>query len=227
MSGRRRYERFSTGQPFEGRLRVLHDVTVVGVGDDQTLELIGPLPGVAGEVVLLDLAGHRTVVSLVACVTDSRLVMMDGAVSHALRLLILDETRRPEPARGALEQRPPVTRHGVLEAEDLVAVIIRETDVHVVNVSSSGCLVETGAPVQEGTTATLTLRAGDEDFSDAVRVVRCSARKGAKPRHLVGVEFLWTTVPGPFSVRRAASGWCRSAVLPDVMISGSEPTLLM
>ena len=226
MSGRRRYERFSIGQPWLGRLRVLHDVTVLGVGDDRTVEVIGPVAGVPGEVIVLDAAGRRTSIAMVACVTDSRPVVVDGAVSHALRLLVLDETRRAEPGPGAVVRHDLATRCEVLAADDAVSVMVRESDIHVVNVSGSGCLIESAANFDEGTTATLALTVGTDELSDAVRVTRCRRIQGAGSRYLVGAEFLWTTAPRPGSVRRAAHGWSLGGSA-GVEMTGSEPPLLM
>jgi hypothetical protein len=226
MSGRRRHERFSVGQPWEGRLRVVRDVTVLGVGDDHTLELLGTLAGTPGEVVVVELAGRGTVLTLIACVTDSRPVVVEGGLCYAVRVLALDETRRPEPGLGRFGDRTVASRLDVLEATDLVGVLIREWDVHVLNVSGSGCLVESQTEIDEGTTATLTVETGGEDFSDAVRVTRCERVQGAGSRYLVGTEFLWTSVPGPYSVRRAAYAW-RQVLMPVGETTSIEPPMVM
>ena len=226
MSGRRRHDRFSVGQPWDGRLRVVRDVTVLSAGDDHTLELLGTLAGTPGEVVIVELAGRRTVLSLVACVTDSRPVVVEGGLCYAVRVLTLDETRRPEPGLATFGERRVASRSDVLEASDLVGVLIRESDVHVLNVSGSGCLVESLADIDEGTTATLTVQSGGEDFSDAVRVTRCERVQGAGSRYLVGTEFLWTSVPGPYSVRRAAHAW-RQVLMPFGEMTSHEPRLVM
>jgi hypothetical protein len=120
------------GQPWEGRLRVLRDVTVLDVTDERGFEFVSAVPGVPGEVVTLELSGARTLVSLVGCVTDSRPVVLDGIVQHAVRMLVVDERRQPE--AGA----QPATRAEVLDAADLVVMFVRETDVLVVNASGSG-----------------------------------------------------------------------------------------
>jgi len=201
-------------------------VTVVGIGEDHTLELLSTLAGMPGEVVAVELAGQRTVLTLAACVTESRPVVVEGGVCYAVRLLALDETRRPEAGLSTFGQRTIASRAEVLNASDLVGVMIRESDVHVINVSASGCLVESFADIDEGTTATLTVRAGDEDFSDGVRIARCDRVQGAGSRFLVGAEFLWTSIPGPFSVRRAAHAW-RQVLVPYGQPMSVEPRMVM
>jgi hypothetical protein len=226
MSKRRRHERFSLGRPWEGRLRVISEVTVFEARDAQGLDVVSNDPGVPGEVLSLELAGGGTVVSLVVCVTESRPTVSGGAVGHALRLLVLDESRRME-ARGSGSEPRPVTRAEVLASPDLIAALIRETDVYVVNTSGSGCLVEGTSPLEAGTMATLTLRTGDEDLSDPVRVTRCDRIEGAGSRYLLGVEFLWTTPPGPGCLRRAARDPGRILAKPVASIVGTQPPLVM
>jgi hypothetical protein len=179
-------------------------VTVLDASEDPGLEVISSTPGVPGEVVVLELAARGTLVSLVVCVTETRPVVVEGTVFHSMRMLMLDESRHPEPGAGNLWAGRLATRAEVLSASEVVGVIARETDAQVLNVSGSGCLMETATPVECGTTPVLTLLAGEEEFSDAVRVTRCDRIEGAGSRYLVGGEFLWTTSPGPGSLRRAA-----------------------
>ena len=85
MSGRRRYDRFQPGGPWEGRLRVLRDV-VLQVEPGGSLLAVGHAPGVAGEALHLD-------------VVESRPVIIDGGVRHRMRLRVLGTPSTP--ARGS------------------------------------------------------------------------------------------------------------------------------
>jgi hypothetical protein len=89
----------------------------------------------------------------------------------------------------------------VLRSNDLVAVLGREIPVQLVNISSSGCLVATTSSLHEGTTASVRLNFGGVEYTDHVRVVRCTRIEGSSEYHL-GMEFLWTTAPGERSIRR-------------------------
>ena len=89
----------------------------------------------------------------------------------------------------------------ILRSNDLVAVLGREIPVRLLNFSGSGCLVATSTSVHEGATATVRLDIGGIEYTDHVRVVRCTRVEGASEYHL-GLEFLWTTAPGERSMRR-------------------------
>jgi hypothetical protein len=89
----------------------------------------------------------------------------------------------------------------ILRSNDLVAVLGREIPMRLVNFSGSGCLVATTTSVQEGATASVRLDFGGIEYTDDVRVVRCTRIEGSSEYHL-GLEFLWTTAPGERSMRR-------------------------
>lgn len=93
----------------------------------------------------------------------------------------------------------------VLGADDVVGVLTRETRVDVLDISGSGCLVESGRPLETGISATLRVVIGGNLYGDDVRVVRGGMRQGSGGRWRIGAEFLWTSQPGPMSLRRAAS----------------------
>lgn len=202
MSGRRRHARFAVAQPWEGTLRILRDVTVVDDADARGLLVFSHAIGVPGEVVALELAGAGTVVTLVVCVVESRPVVVDGAVRHALRLTVLDQDRRAERGNGLADVAGSLS--DVLVADDLVGVIVREVPVRVLNVGGSGCLMESARAVEYGTTATLTMHMAGEDYADALRVSRCDRIEGTGTRWLIGAEFLWTSLPASGSLRRVA-----------------------
>jgi hypothetical protein len=90
----------------------------------------------------------------------------------------------------------------VLASEDLAGVLSREVRVRLVNISGSGCLVETSAHVEQGTTGALTVEVGGEIFADDIRVARVQRVHGSSATWQVGAEFLWTTYPDSRSLRR-------------------------
>ena len=93
MSGRRRHERFAMGGRWEGSLRLRRDVAIEN-GVDGSLAVISDVPGVADEILTLDLTGTRTSESLTVQVLESRPIVVDGAVRHSLRLAVLDRARQ-------------------------------------------------------------------------------------------------------------------------------------
>ena len=89
----------------------------------------------------------------------------------------------------------------ILRSNDLVAVLGREIPVRLLNISGSGCLVAATSTLHEGTTAAVRLDFEGVEYTDDVRVVRCTRIEGSSEYHL-GMEFLWTTAPGERSMRR-------------------------
>ena len=67
----------------------------------------------------------------------------------------------------------------VLGSDDVIGIVARETRVRLVNISVSGCLLESAHRIEHGTTGMLEV--------------------------VVGAEFLWTSHPGSWSLRRMVS----------------------
>lgn len=87
--GRRSHPRFSVVNPWEGTMRVLRDVVVDRNGDSE-LFAVSLAPGVVGEEMSLELISGVSRRSLRVRVTDSRPVIVAGAVQHRLQLAMLD-----------------------------------------------------------------------------------------------------------------------------------------
>jgi hypothetical protein len=94
------------------------------------------------------------------------------------------------------------TLRQLVQAPDAILVLTRELPVRVLNVSASGCLMQSAAPLEEGALAALQVSIGGETCADDVRVTRCQRVEGAGSTYHIGVEFVWTTQPGPMSLRR-------------------------
>ena len=90
----------------------------------------------------------------------------------------------------------------ILRADDLVAVLGRDVSVRLLNVSASGCLLQSEIRMAEGTVGTLRLSYEGSDYSDDVRIMRCQAPAGGDNWFKLGVQFLWTSHPGERSLRR-------------------------
>jgi hypothetical protein len=88
---------------------------------------------------------------------------------------------------------------------ELVGVLRRQMTARVLNFSVSGCLLETSVNVAVGSACELRVSFADHVLVDDIRVTRCVELPGAAPRYRVGAQFLWTTNPGPQSLRRLAA----------------------
>jgi hypothetical protein len=83
-------------------------------------------------------------------------------------------------------------------------VLTRELYIRVVDVSASGCLLESRRRLGVGTVARLTLKLGSVEYADDVEVVRCQPIEGASVYH-IGVRFLWTSPRHELSIRHAVA----------------------
>jgi hypothetical protein len=102
----------------------------------------------------------------------------------------------------------------ILKASDLVAVLGRDVDVRLVDISGSGCLLESDCRLAEGTIGSLRVRFEGTDYEDDVRIMRCRKFEGARGGFHLGVEFLWTTSPGERSLRRVLATIQAGALQP-------------
>ena len=71
-----------------------------------------------------------------------------------------------------------------------------------VNISASGCLIESSTRLEPGTAGDLRIRSAASTYADDVRIARVQQVQGAGSTWHVGAEFLWTTQPGTRSLRR-------------------------
>jgi len=113
----------------------------------------------------------------------------------------------------------------VLAADDCVGVITREVRVRLVNISSSGCLIESSTRLEPGTAGDLRIRIGSDTYADDVRVARVQQVQGAGSTWHVGTEFLWTTQPGTRSLRRVVARLRQALAQQAVDIEFSSRTM--
>jgi hypothetical protein len=173
--------------------------------DSSTLVIIGEASAVVGEWLVLDVAGSGGAATLRVRVAGSRPVVVDGAVRYALSVILLERASPAHVDDGRSTHEQADTLHEILAANDLVGVLARDVPVQVINVSGSGCLVETMLRIDEGMTATLRVGIDGQDHRDPVRITWCHRLAGSGETWRVGAEFLWTDVPDRRSLRRLAS----------------------
>ena len=107
----------------------------------------------------------------------------------------------------------------VLGSDDVIGIVARDTSVRLVNISVSGCLLESAHRFEHGTTGMLEVAIGDEVFADAVRVTRVQPVFGGGVAWHIGMEFLWTSHPGSWSLRRMV-GRFRKGIAQQVLRAG-------
>ena len=102
----------------------------------------------------------------------------------------------PSPARSWMHDLDRI-----LGSEDLVGALSRDVAVWVLNISASGCLLESGTHVEVGSTGVLSMSRDGQSYTDDIRINRCSPVAGSSGRYLLGAQFLWTRIPGERSLR--------------------------
>ena len=80
-----------------------------------------------------------------------------------------------------------------MSMSDRPAVLMRELRARIIDISESGCLIETRRRLEVGAVGTLQLQLGTGEFRDDFEVVRCQAVEGERSLYHVAVRFLWTT----------------------------------
>lgn len=86
-----------------------------------------------------------------------------------------------------------------------LGVLSRAFGVRVINISISGCLIETSRRMDVGMVCALRMQFGSEEYSDDVQVVRCQAIAGAGSLYHVGLTFVSTSPRNARSIRHAVA----------------------
>jgi hypothetical protein len=103
---------------------------------------------------------------------------------------------------------------------DVLGVLGRNVPARLIEISRSGCLLESRERVEDGTVGELRLQVGGETFVDDVRITRCVLVEGSGSCYRVGAEFVQTRRPGEKSIRRAVA-----AILREVTGAQKVPDL--
>ena len=92
---------------------------------------------------------------------------------------------------------------------ELAGVLARHVPTRLVDISSSGCLLESSRRIDEGTVGALRLEISGETYFEDVRTTRCVAIAGLGSSFLVGIEFIGPARTDGTSIRRAMSSSLR------------------
>jgi len=192
--GRRSHQRLSFSKSCPGSLHVFRDVQLEEASGDRIVAMARHV-GIAGQLLTMEILDSNGTV-LDVCVTESRPVVMDGAVRHRLQLQIM------LPKEGPFDLAAPA------------AVLRQQIPVHVLNCSPSGCLVEALTRLETGLVGSLHLRIDDRETIDDLKVVRCQEIRGSSVSQ-IGTEFLLTTTASKQSLRRIVTQRTGSARLEE------------
>jgi len=96
-----------------------------------------------------------------------------------------------------------------LDRPDVTGMLARDVPTRLIDISRTGCLLESRHRVEDGTVGELQLQVKSETFVDDVRVTRCVLVEGSGSIYRVGAEFVQTRRPGERSIRRAIAAILR------------------
>ena len=96
-----------------------------------------------------------------------------------------------------------------IEGPEVIGTLARNVSTRLIDVSRTGCLLESRQRVEPSTVCELRLQVDAETFVDDVRVTRCVLVEGSGSLYLVGAEFVQTHRPGERSIRWAITGILR------------------
>ena len=96
-------------------------------------------------------------------------------------------------------------RPGLLTGPSVIAVLGRDVVVRLLEISRSGCLLESSHAMPAGTIAALAIEIDGREYMDEVRVSRSQLLAGVGERYQLGVEFLWLRLPREHSLRSYAA----------------------
>ncbi len=141
--------------------------------------------------------------SVTVRVMDSHPILHEGCLKHRLGLTVID----PADPRGPSASVPAPTPEGLQSVVsaghgDLLGVIGRETTVRLLNMSGSGCLLESSQPLEIGSTGEVRLVSDRHTYLDDLRITRCHPVRAAGSVCLAGAEFLWARYPDTQTLRR-------------------------
>jgi hypothetical protein len=95
--------------------------------------------------------------------------------------------------------------------------LVRELRARIIDISQSGCLIETRRRLDVGAVGTLQLQFGTGEFRDDFEIVRCQAVEGTRSLYQVAMRFLWTTPRHICSIRYAVALGAAGLESPDTI----------
>jgi len=107
---------------------------------------------------------------------------------------------------------------------EVTGMLARNVPTRLIDISRTGCLLESRQRVENGTVGELQLQVQRETFVDDVRVTRCVLVEGSGSIYRVGAEFVQTRRPGERSIRRAIADILRGFATNGSIVNSVQST---
>ena len=88
---------------------------------------------------------------------------------------------------------------------DALGIIVWDVPVRLVDISRTGCLLESNRQMAVGTTGEFRVEFAGQVFSEELRITRCARLEGSSALYRLGAEFLHMRPPNVSSLRRVVS----------------------
>ena len=111
-----------------------------------------------------------------------------------------------------------------MDQAEATGLLAKNVPMRLIDIGRSGCLLESQQRVDDGTLGELRLQVEDETFVDDVRVTRCVLVEGSGSLYRVGAEFVQTSRPGQYSIRRAMTSMLRGPVTKGSFVNSAPST---
>jgi len=107
------------------------------------------------------------------------------------------------PGSDASHQTMTAETYGSDKPGDLIGVVASQVPVRLLEVSRSGCLLESQTRIEERAIGTISMKVDGELCSDDIQIEHCRRVEGAGSLYRVGAKFIWTRRPTYRSLRAA------------------------
>jgi PilZ domain len=94
--------------------------------------------------------------------------------------------------------KPPLA-----DVKDVLGVVVSDVPVRLIDVSRTGCLLESGRHLQIGATGEFVIEVAGQTLSEEVRITRCLRLEVSGSLYRLGAEFLRRRPANVSSLRRA------------------------
>ena len=200
MTNRRRANRFDVPRTGEATLRLMHDVLIERATAD-AIEMLMDVPLKAGDVAIVELpSGHGSRAAVCVTVQSSAPVTPGDLRRHRLTARL---TTGAGPGPHAVSQSHDIS--AARQHLPALGIAIRRVPVHLRDVSTSGCLLESLEPLPEGCVGILELPHDAEPNTEAIRICRVARVTGSPWPWRAGATFLSLAAPAEASVRNVVA----------------------
>lgn len=123
-----------------------------------------------------------------------------------------------------LNRKAASLKSNALEEPEVSGMLARSVQTRLLDISRTGCLLESRQRVEDGTVGELRLHLDDQTFVDDVRVTRCVRVEGSGSVYHVGAEFVQTRRPGAHSIRHAVTAILRGIASDRTIVNSEHAT---